>query len=560
VYREKSALINEKLAECYEKHPALLLWHISNEYGGECHCELCQAAFREWLKMRYRNDLDALNRAYWSRFWSHTYTEWEQLHSPVPHGEHQLHGLNLDWRRFVTHQTTDFMKHEIASVRKHSKDVPVTANFMSCFYDLDYWKMAPHLDIVSWDSYPQWHRPGGTIDEPAFQAFTHDMMRSLKGGQSFLLMECSPSVSNWQAVTRQKRHGLHLAASLQAIAHGSDSVQYFQWRSSRGSCEKYHGAVLEHSCRTDAKTFQDVAQTGRALQLLSDVPGSRLKAEVAIIFDWESRWALDDSIGFKQEKGYLDTVFAHYKGFWKQGIVADVIDSEQDLSGYKIVVAPMLYMVREGVADSLKAFTRSGGTLILTYFSGMVNETDLCFLGGFPGPLKELCGIWAEEIDSMGEETFAIRISPGSGAHMPAASYLVHDFCTRIHLEGAECHAVYEHDLYGGTPALTRNAFGNGEAWYMGARTGQDFLDTFYAGLAAKAGLAKPLQTALPVGLSVTERVLGKKRFLFVLNFSGEKHCLKDPRLTGHELLTGSDLTGSIQIPEFGGAVVVSET
>lgn len=556
VYRDMTARINGKLAERYGKHPALLVWHLSNEYSGECHCELCQAAFRQWLKNRYNDDLDALNHAYWSRFWSHVYTDWEQIQSPSPHGESQLHGLNLDWHRFVTHQTADFMNHEIKSIRAFSADVPVTTNFMALLPDLDYWRLAPSLDIISWDSYPQWHRPGGMIDEPAFQAMLHEQARSMKGGQPFLLMECSPSISTWHKVARQKRPGMHLAASMQAIAHGSESVQYFQWRASRGGCEKFHGAVIEHGDRTDAKTFRDVVQTGQAMANLKEVAGSRLRPEVALVFDWEVRWALDDSMGFKKEKGYVETVFSHYKGFWKQGIAVDVVESQQDFSPYKVVLAPMLYLLRKGVPEALKAFVRNGGTVVLTYFSGMVDENDLCFLGGFPGPLKDLCGIWAEEIDSQEEERHALVVNPESGFTGLTGTHETRDFCTRIHLEGAEAMATYQHDSYAGFPALTRNRFGKGEAWYLAARTGQGFIDAFYKELASAKGLAKPLQAALPEGVSVTARYNGSEAFLFLLNFSGTEQALSDSRLCGKELISGEGVEGTVRLPAYGAAVV----
>ena len=200
IYREKTRIINRKLAERYKDHPALLIWHVSNEYGGECHCDLCQAAFREWLKVKYEGDLDKLNRAWWTGFWSHTYTDWSQIESPAPHGERSVHGLNLDWKRFVTDQTIDFFKSEIAPLKEVTPDIPVTTNFMGTYTGLDYWKFARELDVVSWDNYPMWHGEQPDWELGAKIGFVHDINRSLRGGKPFMLMESTPSMVNWAPV------------------------------------------------------------------------------------------------------------------------------------------------------------------------------------------------------------------------------------------------------------------------------------------------------------------------------------------------------------------------
>ena len=233
IYREKVRIINEKLAERYTGHPALIAWHISNEYCGECHCPLCRAAFREWLKAKY-GTLERLNREWWSAFWSHTFTDWEQIVPPGPLGDKGLHGLNIDWRRFVTDQTVDFMNAEINAVRKYTPDIPVTSNLMGFFDELDYRRFAKSLDFISWDAYPQW-RGNDKNDIPAAigAAMAHDLMRSLRK-RPFFLMESTPSLVNWHEYNKLKRPGMNELSSLQAVAHGADSVHYFQWTKSRG--------------------------------------------------------------------------------------------------------------------------------------------------------------------------------------------------------------------------------------------------------------------------------------------------------------------------------------
>ena len=269
VYRDKTLKINSLLAERYSQHPAVLGWHISNEYGGECHCSLCQERFRDWLKARYET-LDNLNHAWWSTFWSHTYSDWSQIESPAPQGEVSIHGLNLDWHRFNTAQVTDFCRHEIAPLKAANAALPVTTNFMEYFYDYDYWQLAPVLDFISWDSYPMWHRDKDETTLACYTAMYHDMMRSLKGGKPFVLMESTPSATNWQLTSKLKKPGMHILSSLQAVAHGADSVQYFQWRKSRGSVEKFHGAIIDHVGHLDTRVGREVTALG---EMLSQLPG-----------------------------------------------------------------------------------------------------------------------------------------------------------------------------------------------------------------------------------------------------------------------------------------------
>ena len=253
VYREKVRIINQKLAERFGNHPAVIMWHISNEYGGECHCPLCQAAFRDWLKEKYQT-IGNLNSRWCTTFWSHTYQSFDDIESPSEIGETQLHALNLDWKRFVTHQTRDFMRWEIKAVRDAGSSLPVTANLMYYFDGLDYFKMAKDIDVVSWDTYPTW----GKKEDIAIardNAMCHDLMRSLKK-KPFFQMESCPSSTNWQGISKLKKPGILFAQSMQPIAHGGEGALYFQIRQSRGASEKFHGAVIDHYGGSDTRVFR----------------------------------------------------------------------------------------------------------------------------------------------------------------------------------------------------------------------------------------------------------------------------------------------------------------
>lgn len=543
VYREKTAIMNRKLGERYGSHPAVVGWHISNEYLGECHCGYCQEAFRDWLRKKYAT-LDALNLAWWTSFWAHTYTDWAQIESPAYHGEFMVHGQNLDWRRFVTDRTVDFCRHEIAAVREAGSTLPVTTN-MHMIDTLDYRKLAEPIDVVSWDAYPTWHDRQDDSMLAASFAFYHDLYRSLKR-KPFLLMESTPSATNWQPVSKLKRPGMHRLSSLQAVAHGADAVQYFQWRKSRGSSEKFHGAVVDHVGHEHTRVFRDVADLGATLAAIGEVTGAATPAETAILFDWENRWAVKDAQG-PRNKGihYEETVQMHYRALWELGTPTDIIGSEEIFLPYKLIVAPMLYLCREETGRKLEAFVEGGGTLVCTYWSGVVDEHDLCHLSGFPGPLRKTLGIWAEEIDGLhDEDANGVALADGNALEL-SGTFATGELCELIHTEGAETLGVYTGDFYAGRPALTVNRLGAGSAYYIATRLGDDFLDAFYNRVVAFAGARRALDADLPAGVTAQVRTDGDADYVFVMNFSGEERGVPLDGRTYADLETGLPVEGA---------------
>lgn len=522
VMRRKIREMDLALSKRFGRHEAVILWHISNELGGNstdgaCHCEHCQKAFRQWLKARY-GSLENLNHAWWNRFWSHVYTDWEQIHSPSSHGECMSHGLKLDWKRFVSDQMTEFCEAEIKAVRTYS-DRPVTTNFMDFFKNLNYHRLQACLDVVSWDNYPQWHITRDEVPAAVRAAANHSMMRSIKK-QPFLLMESSPSNVNWRPVNPVKRPGMHMLSSMQAIAHGSDSVQYFQWRKSRGSYEKFHAAVLGHKGGCGTRTFREVSEVGARLSTLCDsVKGSLNKPKAAFVFDWENWWALEDAAGPRKDIDYVAEVLRHYQAFWEQGIEVDFISMDQELDGYALVCAPLNYMYRKGYADKVRRYVEGGGCYVTTYFSGVVDDTDLCFMGHHP--LEDVFGIIQEEIDAPGDEfenSFSYDGKIFSVGRLREVCYPKNS---------AQVLAVYEKDFYAGLPVITKNSYGTGNCYYLAAETDLDFLRVFYQKLFGEAGLENPLGIALPYGLTVTTRK-GEEEIVFVMNFTHEPVTLQE--------------------------------
>src|SRR6185503_18771623 len=317
----------------------------------------------------------------------------------------------------------------------HSRDVPITTNMMGTYFELDYRTWAPALDVIAWDCYPWPSADPGDI------AFLHDLTRGLKDGRPFMLMEQTPSSQNWQPVNALKRPGVLRLWSYLALAHGADTIMYFQWRRGRGGCEKFHGAVVEHGGRSDTRVFREVSTLGAELENLGTATlGATTPARVAILFDWNNWWALDSAIGPIQDKAYVATVRKHYQALWRRNVSVDVVFSDSDLSGYDMLIAPLLHMVKPGLAERIEALVARGGTFVTTYFSGVVDETDLAF-EGYPGPLSNVLGIRVEEIDALYDgQINHIVMADGSG------SYTCARLCDIIHSEGAHVYATYGSD------------------------------------------------------------------------------------------------------------------
>lgn len=540
-YRKKISDMNQNLSVKFGNHPGVILWHISNEYGGECYCPLCQEEFRSWLKDKYET-IDNLNNAWWTSFWSHTYTDFDEIEPPLPHGEMLVHGLSLDWKRFVTKQTVEFCSLEIEAIRKGGSKLPTTTNMMDFFEGLNYFKFKDLLDIISWDSYPEWHT-SCDIKTASRAAMFHDLMRSLKN-QPFLLMESTPSNVNWKMISPLKRPGMHELSSLQAVAHGSNSVQYFQWRKSRGCSEKFHGAVVSHDGTEDTRTFKDVAAVGNWLEVIKEVSNSMNRSQVAILYDWENKWALEESWGpRKGDIPYTEILLSHYRGIWKQGISVDVVDMECDLSSYKVVIAPLLYMHRGNIAQKLTNFVQQGGTLVGTYLNGIVDENDLCYLGKTPHKLTDVYGLYTEEIDSLPVDKFNQMTWNGK-------MYGINPLCEIVHVTGATVLAKYNEDFYRGSAVLTKHNFGKGDAYYIAAELEDDFYEDFYADLMNELNIDRALNSELPSGVIATKRV-GESSYIFLQNYlDKEQTVVIDKPLK--DMYTNEVYTDNINLSRFG--------
>ena len=555
-YRERVRIINEKLAERYENHPALIGWHLSNEYGGFCYCDLCTKNFRTWLKEKY-GTIDELNRRWWTRFWSHRYDSFEQIDPPAPFiGEANVQGLHLDWKRFNSDNIIDFIQNEIKAVRKFSQK-PITTNCMGFNPEINHRDLEKHLDFFSQDEYPLWAN-GVTVTAERL-AFLLDYCRGIKHGQPFIMMESAPGIHvSAMRFKKTKTDKQQLLEAVKMISHGSDSVLYFQWRKGRGAHEKFHGAVVDHYGKEDTRVFKNVAKVGTILEKLDDLVGSVVNADVAITFDTPTRWALNGSadVGDWSDNGYHATASAFHAAFYRKNIPVDIIGYDEDFSKYKVVVLTAPYMMEQPLADKIKAYVENGGLIITTFLTSVVDHNDLCHLGGTPAlGLSDVFGLRVDEIDTY--LPFAQDIAENYVA-FEGKEYKLSGFAEHVVAKGAKALAQYTDEEFFSDGALFEHSFGKGKAYYMAFQH-----DTFQNALAQRVieecNLTPPMDAQFEDGIIIRRRDAENKSFYFITN---ETTSDKTITISGtyQNLMTGEPVTGSITLPSCEFLILTEET
>lgn len=542
VYQKYAERLATKLAERYGENPQVTCWHINNEYGGECYCDNCEKAFRVWLKDKYHT-IEALNKAWNMEFWGHTVYEWDEIVLPnalsegIGYDKTAFAGISIDYRRFNSDSLLKNYMMERDAIRKIDPTTPITTNLMGTFKGLDYFKWAKEMDLVSWDNYPSYNTPWSLV------AMTHDLMRGLKQ-QPFMLMEQTPSQQNWQPYNSLKKPGQMRAQSYQTIAHGADTIQYFQLRRSVGACEKFHGAVIEHVGHEDTRVFRETAALGAELAQLSDIIGTQTQAQVAVIFDWDNYWALEYTSGPTVDLKYVEQIHRYYRYFYEQNIAVDLVPVDADLSKYKLVAAPVLYMIKEGMQERLTDFVKQGGALLITYMSGIVDQSDNVHLGGYPGPLRELAGIWVEEIDALApEQSNGVSLV---NEELTGTSNLVSDL---IHLENAEALAHYTSNFYAEMPAVTKNTFGDGTVYYFGGQLEDQLQDQLFKTIVKETDITPVIEEATKLEIACRENAEAK--FFVIINFHEEAQPLPEMFVGKTDLLTGKVLSSEMMLTQY---------
>ncbi|WP_028813320.1 beta-galactosidase [Streptomyces flavidovirens] len=539
-YREAAARITTELARRYAAHPALAMWHVHNEYGvpvSACYCDTCAAHFRRWLDARY-GSVEGVNEAWGTAFWGQHYTAYDQIDPPRTAPTTGNPAQQLDYRRFADATMRENFVSERDILHRLSPGIPVTTNFMTALSQcdsVDYWAWGREVDVVTNDHYliTDGRRTHVNL------AMAADLTRSVAGGASWLLLEHSTSGVSWQPRNPAKRPGEMARNSLAHVARGSEGAMFFQWRQSRRGAEKFHSSMLPHA-GTDSRIWREVVRLGADIGSLAAIRGTRTVPDVAMVWDWASWWAQSLEWRPSQDHDARERADSFYETLYDRHLTVDFAHPEADLSAYPLVVVPALYLATEAAGNNLRRYVENGGTLVVSYFSGIVDEHDAVHPGACPGALRDVLGLTVEEWSPLGEGE-SVRIAG------PRDTSLTADVWTEFVVpRGAQTVWTYADGPAAGGPAVTRHRLGEGTAWYVSSRLGAVALDPILGAACEDAGIAP--RTELARDVEVVRRRGDGGEYLFAINHT--EHDTKVPLDTpGTELLTGEHTAGHLPVP-----------
>ena len=536
VFQKYARKLVVELAKRYGSNPHVTCWHIGNEYGGELLLRELREGVPRVAAKEVRHASRLSTRLGTPSSGATPSTTGTRLSPPTPWARASamrrppLPGISIDYRRFMSDSLLENFKMERDAIREYDKETAITTNLMGTYKGLDYFKWAKEMDIVSWDSYPAYDTPwsmrchaqrfDARPERPALHAHGADPQPAELAAVQLLeagLARCAPKATR-PSPTAATPSSSSSCAAPRAPARSSTA------RSSA------------HSGSGETRVFKEVLPAGRRTESprATQTLGADNPAQVGILFDWDNYWALEYTSGPTVDLKYVDQIHQYYRYFYDKHIPVDMVPVDGDFSKYQVIVAPVLYMVKEGMAEALERFVENGGTLVTGFMSGIVDQSDNVHLGGYPGPLRKMCGIWAEEIDALApEQTNTLRFTDGTEAKCSL-------LCDIIHLEGAQALATYGEDFYEGTPAVTKNAYGKGTVYYVGTQPEAAGLDKILDGVAAAAGVERLITEDTP--LEIVKRVKDGAEFWFILNLTGKPQQAPQAFAGETDILTGATI------------------
>ena len=516
VYRDKSLALAERVAARYADHDAVVMWHVGNEYGAHtptCFCDVSAQDFRDWLAKNY-DSLDGLNEAWATTFWSQRLSDWAEVIPPRRTPYFPNPTQQLDFKRFSSDAMLALFTAERDAIRTHSpQDKPITTNFMRFFPHADYWQWAAAEDVVSDDWYPDLADPLSHLEGAAGA----DLMRSLGAGRPWLLMEQAVSAINWRSVNPPKAGLEYRRWSLQQVARGADAVLHFQWRASVGGAEKWHSGMLPHA-GPRTRSWTSVVELGAELAALSGAAGARTPADIAIVLDWNSWWALELDSRPSTRLSMVAEIRRWYRPLWERGFSVDFVHPESDLTGYSLVLLPQLYLTSDETGRRIIEAADAGTSIAIGFFSGAVDSSDHVRSGGYPAQWQDLLGLWVEEYRPLLPGT-RMELHHSSDAPFTGTVEALH-WSEHVHPTDANVVLSYTEGDLAGLPAVTSRAIpGSGAtAWYLSTALDDDAMSALLLHIAQTAGVEPILAVPPPPDIEVALRESDAERFLFLLN------------------------------------------
>lgn len=531
-YHYYSERIIRKMAEYYKNNPEVIGWQVDNEFGGpKCYCENCRREFQLWLKRRY-GTLENLNKSWGNAFWSHDYTAWEQIPLPIVHYHNP--SFDLDFRRFFSDMTVRYSNMQIRLLKELNPDKFVTHNFMGLFPELDYYELAKEYDFVSWDNYPR------DSSNRYRTALAHDVMRGLKK-KNFWIMEEQCSYLTREDITRTFPPGEMRLWTYHCYAHGAETVIYFRWRACNFGIEQFHSGILQHDGTDNSISYKELKQIAKEIKDIGPkIKGARTISPVAIVYDYENIW-VNYAYQEKPMYDYPGEILRFYKAIKKLGINVDIVHPMDNFSNYKVVIAPLLYIMTEEIAKNIKDYVSNGGIFIAGFRCAIKDKNSNILKEVLPGKLRDLFGISIYAWDNIRDRTVEIRDTSGN-------IYNGDTFADLITPEGAEVLAQYNSSWYTPYAAVTVNNYGKGKAYYIGCGISQEFYDTLMKQLLSEYAVKDII---FPEEVEINIREKEGKKFIFVNNFSDRtvRIELKSSKI---DLIDNKPVQGEMELPPFG--------
>lgn len=558
-YRQLSLRIATEMANSFANTPGVIGWQIDNELtlgeSGRCYCKYCREGFQEWLRAKY-GSLDALNQTWGTAFWSQIYTDFSQIPVPLPSGAPANPGMALDYDRYQSYANTSFLEEQLAVLRKLCPQHFITTNNVPLVDTLNQRQLYANLDFVSSDNYPGFfavhmEEAGNTLTPEQMAApisLIHDFSRSIKDGKPFYIMEEQVGKAGQPTFCPQPEKGQVRLWSYQAVAHGAMGIQYFRWDTATFGAEEYWHGMLNHD-RSKSPAFDEIVQTVKELKGLGhDALYAPYVSDAAVVFDNDSDWAVSIQPGQPKLK-YMNEVMTWYGAASAGRYGTDIVDARRDLSRYKIVFAPFMYIVSEKQADNVREFVRSGGVFVTGFRLGAKDPASRIVKTPLPGLLRDVMGVTVKEYVPVYSEKQKVKFAASLGG-AEAECQLWYDVLAP---EKADVLAKYTLGSYAGEAAITSHSFGKGKAVYIGARLDAASLGRVLNALAASAGAKAEMDT--PQGVEVTVRESGGKRWVYVLNHSANQQTVPLKK-TYKEAATGETRSGQLVLGPYGVSVL----